>query len=433
MYVELDMTATPLQCLLHSTSSAQDEGHVFQLRQDTSKKSVFWLGRDNSHVATATAHASRDSLADISGGSLDDNSSLTSMRTDSPAEAIISLSTSCNPVASFWAIGGFQLVSNARSVQVYLTASSKSTTSPVALSSTTTNLEKEVYIMTSKGLPVSTILENGNSRTELHKVLCAIPGGPRSVHSLRLVFDDLAIGDGKDIQLNLQWMKLTARVASLDQLSESRQESRGQLNSSTMKTRALPLDGAVSPSVVPHSKLLMQQDYKQIPVMSQSAAMSGGSSLARAMPASPFTNDRLSSANHSEAPATTSDVAAAMAGLHFSLRHTEDRIIKRIESCHEQYQTQLAQQQQQYLRSLQQLMQEQRLWIQQQLDDQKGHLLGLVERSVQASQIESSAGESCNPTNREDKSNQLQWLNKPIPETSAEQSLWKQYALMDLK
>mmetsp|Transcript_30557 Transcript_30557/g.71542 ORF Transcript_30557/g.71542 Transcript_30557/m.71542 type:complete len:257 (-) Transcript_30557:228-998(-) len=195
-----------LQCRLQCGDTNHDDGTsssssssavVYDFRPDAHKKSAFWLGQQQ-HKADDPPSQQLYSMAH-------------------PAQAV--LFSDSAP----WAVGGFQLVSNARSVKVYLTT----TTTSSATTSTTQKMTKEDYLTTVKGLPVvatsSSSSRNDTASIQLFKAMCVIPGGVRPVVQVRLEFEQLGLAPSSNKNNNeetpttlmkLQWIKLTARMVT---------------------------------------------------------------------------------------------------------------------------------------------------------------------------------------------------------------------------
>jgi hypothetical protein len=252
-----------------------------------------------------------------------------------PAVIVIENGRTKNSVGSPFFLGGFQLVSTAKSVEVHLT-----------------DIEgKEVHLMTSKGIPY--MKEDTSARW--HKVICVVPGGPRPTSKLRIKLSSLLPVD--TTAAKLQSIKLTARIAeSLSPMSTS--ASPKTLATSGVDT----IDGGFgsSPSKSPTSPLVDGQGKQR--------AMSPES-----------------------APLTQSDLGAAMAGVSFIARSTERgidgaiqeqtrRLEQHVETCFMKLEQQVCSLksilliQQQLLQENQHIMQQQ----QRRIDDQNGQLTELV-------------------------------------------------------
>jgi hypothetical protein len=232
--------------------------------------------------------------------------------------------------------GGFQLVSTAKGVEIFLTD----------------NEGKETYLMTSKGIPYN----KEDTSSLWHKAICVVPGGPRPISKLRMKL--LSVSSGKVTAVKLQSLKLTARIAEpMNPTGDSNSPRQQEISTEVAgkKTFGSP---AASPS--------------------RSHQTSPGKP--RQLPGSP-----------GSAPITQSDLGAAMAGLSFLARSTEkgiDEALKeqtnRLEQHVESHFTRMEYQmyslksvilaQQQLLQENQRIMQQQ----QQRIEDQSGHLRELV-------------------------------------------------------
>lgn len=97
-------------------------------------------------------------------------------------------------------MAGFQLVSNAQQIQVYLIVMDSADD---GVTGNAANVEVEVLLTTVKGIPISQTnaltsiaLGNGTNGVDvlpkLYKTQCVIPGGPRPVRRVRLMFQSLS-------------------------------------------------------------------------------------------------------------------------------------------------------------------------------------------------------------------------------------------------
>jgi hypothetical protein len=91
-------------------------------------------------------------------------------------------------------IGGFQLISNAKQIDVYITTPSTTTSSTSANGSD----KNETLLTTVRGIPIGSTTDVSSSSTtssisvpKLYKAQCVIPGGPRLIFTIRLVFQSL--------------------------------------------------------------------------------------------------------------------------------------------------------------------------------------------------------------------------------------------------
>jgi hypothetical protein len=192
------------------------------------------------------------------------------------------------PKDSTFFLGAFQMVSTAKTVEIYLT-----------------DVEgKESYLTTSKGISFN----KEDKTASWYKTICVVPGGPRPILRLRIKLLSLRPVDASTAKL--QFMKLTARVAE----TPSPQPSSAQVSGNAMS----PPSGAFTP-------------------VSAAASTSSANSSESAKPKSVFfaTQEpvkpeprQLPPANAAapSAGVTQSDLGAAMAGMSFMARSTEKGI-----------------------------------------------------------------------------------------------------------
>jgi len=190
--------------------------------------------------------------------------------------------TSTNePNKTSFFFGGLQLISDAKNIEIYLT-------SPEG---------KETYLMTSKGIPYkmtgkeNTSQESGSTPTqtaEWRRALCVVPGGPRCISSLRVkLIGSTSTTDSTAIKVH--FLKVTARI-----VMPSSPPARTTATRSPMKTSNPQGAKSNSPSFSPN------------------------------MFAPPTPTRNMTS--HSEPPLTQKDLGAAMAGLSFMARKTEENM-----------------------------------------------------------------------------------------------------------
>ena len=190
-----------------------------------------------------------------------------------------SLPTTASKQDSTFFFGGLQLVFDAKNIEIYLT-----------------NPEgKESYLMTCKGIPYK-VNEKENlsqestsaQKIEWRRALCVVPGGPRCISSLRIKL----IGSSTTLdstRTKIQYLKLTARVS----------------DSATTSSRSAELASPTTTS-------LPQGMKNNLPTFNP-----GMLGLATAP---------IESASQSEPPLTQKDLGAAMAGLSFMARKTEENM-----------------------------------------------------------------------------------------------------------
>jgi hypothetical protein len=203
--------------------------------------------------------------------------------TTDPSAVVVSVPAECritrrsaseagfsNTEDPIFAWGGFQMTSNSKAVEVYFTpAPSAANASP-----------KESYLTSLRGIPVA-------DSDSLFKVLCAVPGGARPVLSVRLKFLSLQPKGAASFSLSL--LKWTARVAVAPPKTASKEPS------PMVATGLSPSMGLFGPPPTSMGAHGVSPEAHGVPTAS-----------------TPF--------------ATKDDLGAAMAGLSFALRSTEDRI-----------------------------------------------------------------------------------------------------------
>jgi hypothetical protein len=200
-----------------NVSSLETETNTATLSQDVGKKSSFLLpaSPDNDHYAIPT-----------------------------PAHVILEYRVDGKPQIFY--LGGFQLVSNARHVEVYLSDQQG----------------KETYLMTSKGITF---------KGDYHKAVSVVPGGPRAITRLHVKLLSLRPMMG-ETTARLQSLKITARCP---ESSASSGEATTTTTTSGNKTTA---------RTAPSSPLPPASNYSSPPPLTQSdlgAAMASMSIMAR--------------------------------------------------------------------------------------------------------------------------------------------------------
>jgi len=106
-----------------------------------------------------------------------------------PAHLTIECFSATSFDANIFVLGGFQLVSNAKQVEIY----------------TTDQVGKETYLMTSKGVQS----EKGENGEEWKKAVCVVPGGPRPILGLKIKLSSLLPKESNEAMVKS--LKLTAR------------------------------------------------------------------------------------------------------------------------------------------------------------------------------------------------------------------------------
>jgi hypothetical protein len=199
-----------------------------------------------------------------------------------PATIVVENGTT-NPIRSNFFLGGFQLVSTTRSVEVYLTD----------------NEGKEMLLMTSKGIPFM----KEDTSAPWHKVICVVPGGPRPISKLRIKLTSLLPVDTTTAKLHS--LKLTARIPLPQSPTTNESISTSTLPVTTSTTSTTKSGGGGGVGLGPLLSLSQGPIMRSPPIP--------GQGLARTM-----SNDTT--------PITQSDLGAAMAGMTFIARSTEKSI-----------------------------------------------------------------------------------------------------------
>lgn len=164
-------------------------------------------------------------------------------------------------------LGGFQILSNAKMIEVYLTTESSN----------------DQYLMTCRGIPSE----------GLFKILCVVPGGPRPVNAVRLkIFIPKNDADSDSKVLHVRSAKFTARVPEHKTVSENIDNKR-RTNDSTIPS----LLSQVPPMPSPASNQSIDMGRRDL----------GSSSLL-----------------------TREDLGSALSAITFTARKTEDRVLEKI-------------------------------------------------------------------------------------------------------
>lgn len=187
------------------------------------------------------------------------------------------------PMDSAFFLGGFQMVSTAKTVEIYLT-----------------DMEgKEAYLTTSKGLSFN----KEDKTAPWYKIICVVPGGPRPILKLRIKMLSLRPNDATTAKL--QFMKLTARIADTPS---------PQPPVSSTENLSSPASGAFTP----------------VSITTEGSSNSPTKSIkpksvffATPEPVKPEPRQAAMTASNG---VTQSDLGAAMAGVSFMARSTEKGI-----------------------------------------------------------------------------------------------------------
>jgi hypothetical protein len=181
--------------------------------------------------------------------------------------------------SSTFFLGGFQMVSTAKTVEVYLT-----------------DLEgKETYLTTSKGIPFN----KEDATASWYKAICVVPGGPRPISRLRIKL--LSIRPTDATTAKLQFMKLTARISeSPSSMAAATSPASVSFSQPPYNVNSAPnesLNGGSCKKSVVFAPLEVPEDTRNTPLTKPSPS-----------------------------GVSQSDLAAAMAGIAFMTRSTEKGI-----------------------------------------------------------------------------------------------------------
>lgn len=229
-------------------------------------------GKKSSFLLQSTTSSSSISSSSSKGGSVDFHSIPT------PAVIVIENGTT-NPIRSPFFLGGFQLVSTAKAVEIRLTDTEGN----------------EAFLMTSKGIPFM----KDDTSAKWYKVICVVPGGPRPISKLRIILTNpLPVDTTTTVKVHS--LKLTARMV------ESQSPTNASVSSSTMSVT----------STVVTSDTGGGRGLGPLPLSQQGPSSS---------PPIPGQKKKPTMSNDT-APITQSDLGAAMAGMTFIARSTEKAI-----------------------------------------------------------------------------------------------------------
>ena len=356
----------------HSTTKQES---LF-LHPDAAKKSVFWLHvEEKEKILSSRAGEARISLP-------------------GPVEGIVTRAVGQNDESnnnpaedSIFAWGGLQLTSNAKAIEVYYTPPSAT---------------KETYLTTLKGIPAN----NSATTPDLLKALCAVPGGPRAVVSVRLKFLSLQPKGSSTFQLAT--FKWTARMATVPKPATS--------------TQSQPASQSMPPSAMPPSAPAFMRGPNPSGNVTSSMFSTTMSSTASTPP-----NDTA---------LTKDDVGAAMAGMSFALRSTEERLtaqLTKATTANQTMQQQLQILSQQVVHQTQ-LLQYQGSLLQRQHEAlvQHGKLLEALQQQQSGHTKESTAvDDSATITTRNDLLPEEKGTRDKIDQ-QGNNALWLQYASMEL-
>jgi hypothetical protein len=254
--------AAGLQCTLCSSAGEnEDETNNNKLelffRPDETKKSVFWLDAPDSATSESGCHS-----------------------VNAPGHCYIE---HCQSTIFF--LGGFQLVSNAKTVEIFTVSADSN---------------KEEYLTTSRGIPSQ---ETPGS----FKVMCVVPGGPRPIVRLYLKLLSLKPATDDPLMAKLVSIKLTARIPA----AQAAATTAGPQSTSTMPSN----NNTSSTGTAPSLASMMNNTSSALPNQQQQQ-------------------------QQQQAPGPTmDDVGAAMAGVSFMVRSTEERLVETMQAGFSQLHT----------------------------------------------------------------------------------------------
>lgn len=202
----------------------------------------------------------------------------------------------------FFFLGGFQLVSTARKIEVYVTKVGN---------------PNEELLMTCRGIPVRD--KDSNQPHDCFKVFSVVPGGPRPIKKLRLRLlsgDDgpsspAAAGETKTpSSTKLVMIQLTGRIPDFQKQEQPNQQQQGQ---PIPRAQMTPSPGQMTPSsaMMMQQMLMMSGSSMGTPgshAFSASTPLTGDSSLRN-----PFFSPPMSSSSDRKLPPTPMAAAGMMA------------------------------------------------------------------------------------------------------------------------
>jgi hypothetical protein len=213
-------------------------------------------------------------------------------------------------------IGGFQLISNARQVDVFLTADSDMIAEENGSLSGT-------FLTSVKGLPVVS-----DDAPKLFKAQCVIPGGPRRVRSVRLAFHSVQPSAAASPPMNNH---------SFLETRENGSSITGSIRFKLKHIRWTLRTADVTPSVVSSSLVNDRADSEHPPISDQATVGSGSV----AVPADNMTNI-FALMNSTANARDNTDVIAAVSGLAMAFKSTEERLLQHVRLETSTVQTQMS-------------------------------------------------------------------------------------------
>lgn len=235
------MSTEPQLRLWMGSGDQTDDTNVHYFTQDPSKKTAFLLDLD------------------------------VERRIDNPAHLIVEYRSASSRNIPFF-LGGFQIIANAKSVEVYLTEEKTG---------------MEGYLMTSKGI----LFEKGEIVGERLKAMCVVPGGPRAVTRLHLKL--LSLQPKGETSALLASLRLTARLPEIE----------------SVRLEAATLDSKPPPTVSQHSNhVASHQNAAKTATSHADTAIAEGSIGSPAI--------------------TQADIGIAMSSMSFMARTTEENMTR---------------------------------------------------------------------------------------------------------
>eukprot|EP00539_Tryblionella_compressa_P001283 CAMPEP_0178743496 /NCGR_PEP_ID=MMETSP0744-20121128/6237_1 /TAXON_ID=913974 /ORGANISM="Nitzschia punctata, Strain CCMP561" /LENGTH=668 /DNA_ID=CAMNT_0020396505 /DNA_START=121 /DNA_END=2127 /DNA_ORIENTATION=+ len=245
-------------------------------------------------------------------------------------------------------LGGFQMISTAKNVEIFLTDKDG----------------KEGYLTTSKGIPFN----KEDTSAPWHKAICVVPGGPRPILRLRIKL--LSLRPSETMTAKLKFMKITARIA----------EPPSPTSQSNLQAELPHAERAASPGIAPvASSRASAPSPRQRSVFFATPEAATDPHYSRTQ--QPVANGSV--------PVTQSDLGSAMAGISFLVRSTGKGIEEKVDEQTEKFNFFLSRMEQQMISvqstlvNQQQLIQEnQKVIIRQQLmiQNQGTHLRNLLKQ-----------------------------------------------------
>lgn len=321
--VSASRPVAPMYCLLETGADKRE----VSFRADSTKKSVYWLDTETRCNDGGDRRNPNEKCEDEH-----NRNTLPYLELADPSMSFSTISGSLyRPDGNVFYLGGFQILSTSKTVEVYLQSPQQPSLQSKASPAEEINSPDFVtYLTTSRGIPVqpTTSLQNSrlerdtvskdsfpNCRTTWYKTMCVIPGGPRPVTRAVLKFHIVPTSQPPSEKDNivpafcLQSMKLTCRIPD--------------------DTKALPSTNSINTAMhQPSSAFLASPEPVSLPA-TPSATL--------------FSSTTSTSESNGSTGVSADDVGAAMAGISFLVRSAEERLLSAVQ--HGQHETQ------QYIRS----------------------------------------------------------------------------------